>query len=38
MIRTNLPSTRPTERTGVAGVIEGAVLRAVPEVILQGVF
>jgi hypothetical protein len=38
MICTNLPSTRPTEYIRAAAAIEGAVLQAVPEVILQGVF
>jgi hypothetical protein len=38
MIYTNLLSTRPTEYIEVAGAIERAVLRAVLEVILQGVF
>jgi hypothetical protein len=38
IIRINLLSTKPTKRIRATAAIEGAVLRAVLEVILQGVF
>jgi hypothetical protein len=38
MIYINLLSTRPTKYIRAAIVIKGAVLQAIPEVILQGVF